>query len=248
VAAIGAATSANHAASSADHARDARIGQQHVGGAQVAAARGHAAEAPTASSVRTLASWELGDREGQGEAVFVAVAGAQVDGPWRRHRAGPASAEGNELEAWRVGDEPTIERGRRGIICIPNIDRTISIRQLLVTPGWTVFRLPSTPRVVVSPDTVAFRPFSARSPLLPRGGSLRRSGIATGERNRRGEGRPRPRPLLASPRRPLCVAASSDAVRHGDEAGDAEAALRHDGPRGGGVVSPLGVPSHRRPP
>ena len=114
VAAIGAATSANHAASSADHARDARKGQQHVGGAQVAAARGHAAEAPTASSVRTLASWELGDREGQGEAVFVVVAGAQVDGPWRRHRAGPASAERNELEAWRVGDEPTIERGRRG--------------------------------------------------------------------------------------------------------------------------------------
>ena len=185
VAAIGAATSADHAASSADHARDARIGQQHVGGAQVAAApvRGHAADGRPRPR---CALWRPGRRQ-------------RGAGRGRRRRGGPGRwavaavtnqairislvvvvAERNELESWRRGKQTGRIEGRTGgtehgsrarkkkgspcVIPMPNIYRTISIRQLVVTPGWTVFLLPSTPWVVVSPDTVAFRPFSARPP------------------------------------------------------------------------------------
>ena len=152
-----------------------------------------------------------------------------------RHRAGPASAESDELEAWRRGKQTGRHRGtqrgtehgsrarKKGSPCVipmPNIYRTISIRQLVVTPGWTVFHLPSTPRVVVLPDTVAFRPFSARSPLLPHAGVLLKVRHRLARR----------RPSATAARQPetcaLCAAVSSDAVHHGDEAGDAEGARR----------------------
>ena len=127
---------------------------------------------------------------------------------------------------------------------MPNIYRTISIRQLVVTPGWTVFHLPSTPRVVVLPDTVAFRPFSARSPLLPHAGVLLKVRHRLARR----------RPSATAARQPetcaLCAAVSSDAVRHGDELGTRPVTRRlrsatTDLAAAVGVASPLGCgPGH----
>ena len=77
---IGAATSADHAASSADPTRDARIGQQHVGGAEVAAARPGAWREPGAGRGRRRR------RRGPGRWTVAAPP------------AGPASADRDELE------------------------------------------------------------------------------------------------------------------------------------------------------
>ena len=57
----------------------AGIGQKHLGGAQVSASCGHAADRVLGARSGPLASWELGDNEAQGEAAAVVVVGAQVD-------------------------------------------------------------------------------------------------------------------------------------------------------------------------